>query len=472
MAIRICKTCRVSKLLDSTNFYFHRDREYFSPHCKECTREKLNTRYANDKDFRERHKARISTPEYRERTNARLRERRATDPQYRNDQNARRRERRASDRAYRDRQNARVKERRASDREFRERLNSRRREKYHNNLEFRNSILEQQRQKRANSQEYRDRQNARQREKRASDPEVREKERRRWREDPEYRNRKLNQQKHRWHNDPRVRAKTRARKQLPEVRAKENARNKERWAKNPAFREAQRAKQHYKYHNDPIYRQSHENRVLTRLYGITKADYEDKKSTQQGLCAICQRRTKLSVDHNHRTGQVRGLLCLKCNNAIGFFEENRRIMIDAVAYLKGPSMIPLDIPTTMDEYLFARFEIPNWEVQSRDKQFRRRKTKNLRRYGISLDQYEWLLATRNGCCWVCRRPETRKRQRKARYPESLYVDHEHSSGMIRGLLCRNCNTAIGYLGDNAETLTAAVKYLEGWSGSTDTMNER
>ena len=63
-----------------------------------------------------------------------------------------------------------------------------------------------------------------------------------------------------------------------------------------------------------------------KLYGLTIEAWEAKFELQDGKCAICRRsasefKTRLHVDHNHETGAVRGLLCAKCNNLLGFLEQ-------------------------------------------------------------------------------------------------------------------------------------------------------
>jgi hypothetical protein len=61
-------------------------------------------------------------------------------------------------------------------------------------------------------------------------------------------------------------------------------------------------------------------------------------AAQQGKCAICQvdhEQSKLGVDHNHKTFEVRGLLCLDCNTGIANFEDNPKFLIQAVIYLNG-----------------------------------------------------------------------------------------------------------------------------------------
>ncbi len=79
------------------------------------------------------------------------------------------------------------------------------------------------------------------------------------------------------------------------------------------------------------------NRHLQRKYGITLEDYERLLSAQNGVCSICGRRDRnkgLAVDHDHRTGLVRDLLCGRCNPAIGFLQEDPVLARKMAAYLE------------------------------------------------------------------------------------------------------------------------------------------
>ena len=73
-------------------------------------------------------------------------------------------------------------------------------------------------------------------------------------------------------------------------------------------------------------------------YGITNADFLAKNELQAGLCAICHKPQpngrRLYVDHNHYTGEVRGLLCRSCNNGIGNFAEDLGLLAAAASYLR------------------------------------------------------------------------------------------------------------------------------------------
>ena len=59
------------------------------------------------------------------------------------------------------------------------------------------------------------------------------------------------------------------------------------------------------------------------------------KSLQNGLCAICQRKATLYIDHDHATGQVRGWLCARCNTGLGYLGDSTLLLQRAIDYLLG-----------------------------------------------------------------------------------------------------------------------------------------
>ncbi len=69
------------------------------------------------------------------------------------------------------------------------------------------------------------------------------------------------------------------------------------------------------------------------LYGITQEEFDRKYQEQGGLCAICRVNPATSVDHNHETGENRGLLCGNCNRGLGLFRELIANFESAIAYL-------------------------------------------------------------------------------------------------------------------------------------------
>lgn len=90
-------------------------------------------------------------------------------------------------------------------------------------------------------------------------------------------------------------------------------------------------------------RRYEKNYQITKKYGITWTQYETLLEVQNGCCAICDRKLAkfkddsdlpvANVDHDHDTGEVRGLLCSSCNSAIGYFRDNTALLHRAIGYL-------------------------------------------------------------------------------------------------------------------------------------------
>lgn len=92
------------------------------------------------------------------------------------------------------------------------------------------------------------------------------------------------------------------------------------------------------------YKNGHaKKRIASRLarYGITDEQYQQKLQEQEGVCAICgadkpgRNHENMHVDHNHSTGEVRGLLCDLCNRGLGYFKDNNQLLRKAAAYLEN-----------------------------------------------------------------------------------------------------------------------------------------
>ena len=84
-----------------------------------------------------------------------------------------------------------------------------------------------------------------------------------------------------------------------------------------------------------------------------------------------------------------------------------------------------------------------------------RRKGNLRKYDLTEEQYQSLLEQQNGCCAIC---GSQTAGRKA--AQHFCVDHDHTTGETRGLLCHSCNLAVGHLKDSPGLCHAAANYLE------------
>lgn len=105
--------------------------------------------------------------------------------------------------------------------------------------------------------------------------------------------------------------------------------NPEKWR---VIRERRKAKEK----NDPQIQRQKRNQQLKRTYGITVEQYESMLAAQNGVCAICFRGPTgvrpLHVDHCHRTGKVRGLLCHQCNWYLGTLDKDPETLVRLSVY--------------------------------------------------------------------------------------------------------------------------------------------
>ncbi|MGW5773090.1 endonuclease VII domain-containing protein [Streptomyces longwoodensis] len=100
---------------------------------------------------------------------------------------------------------------------------------------------------------------------------------------------------------------------------------------------------------------SHEARVTT-TYGLEPGEYQALLDYQGGVCAICRqpRRYRLDVDHDHKTGLVRGLTCRLCNRRIlPGAKDDPEVLRNAAAYLESPPAV---------QFLGPRFHVDNREA--------------------------------------------------------------------------------------------------------------
>ena len=96
-----------------------------------------------------------------------------------------------------------------------------------------------------------------------------------------------------------------------------------------------------------------------------------------------------------------------------------------------------------------KLKFKNYYQQNKDKY----KEYALKKYGLTKQDFEDLLVKQDYSCKICKVKEDT-------LDRGLFVDHCHTTGRVRGLLCRSCNTLLGMAKDNEETLKAAIEYLK------------
>ena len=104
----------------------------------------------------------------------------------------------------------------------------------------------------------------------------------------------------------------------------------------------QASRKKWRKDNPQKYKEQKRRATLKREYNITKEEYDRLNDKQGGVCAICSGDNSgsikfqfLVVDHDHSSGFVRGLLCSKCNMALGGFRDDPNILYNAFEYLSN-----------------------------------------------------------------------------------------------------------------------------------------
>ena len=98
-------------------------------------------------------------------------------------------------------------------------------------------------------------------------------------------------------------------------------------------------KKRFNYYETERYRKSLEKYQLKSKYGVTREWFDKQLKAQDGCCAICgkhytEQKRRFAIDHCHKTGKVRKLLCSKCNTGLGQFNDSVEILEQALNYLK------------------------------------------------------------------------------------------------------------------------------------------
>jgi hypothetical protein len=156
-----------------------------------------------------------------------------------------------------------------------------------------------------------------------------------------------------------------------------------------------------------------------------------------------------------------GKPCVRCGGTARLINGNRchrckkfsRIYDPERAYKKGLKTIEhLTKKRIRDRLLLAeeRQAIVKHHYGAEKERNRNRKLRS--KYGITLDDYDKMLSNQNGVCAIC--CET-----LIRLDKKTHVDHDHSTGRVRGLLCQECNLGIGFLKDNYQICEKAGAYL-------------
>lgn len=161
-------------------------------------------------------------------------------------------------------------------------------------------------------------------------------------------------------------------------------------------------------------------------------------------CTKCGE-TKAKSEFSTRSGRG-GALNSRCKKCVAFVtREWRANNLDKVKDIRRRHHVKY-----MQE---SRERSKNWRRNNPEKYKEGWLRSNLKaNYGITLEYYNSLVLSQDGKCAICGRDSNGTRWR-------FYVDHDHATGQVRGLLCHSCNFGLGNFRDSAETIEAALAYI-------------
>jgi hypothetical protein len=173
-------------------------------------------------------------------------------------------------------------------------------------------------------------------------------------------------------------------------------------------------------------------------------------------CNVCKQEKPVLEFHRNRASKD-GLAkrCKPCSK-----------VIMAAQYAKDPrkwrarekmwqSAAPEKYAALMERKATAQRE---WRLRNPDAAARIDRKKKYKQLGFTPEDYDRVYAEQGGLCALC--GSTGENQRHSNQTSRLHVDHCHSTGKVRGLLCFLCNSALGKFKDSIPTLLAAVEYLK------------
>lgn len=196
-----------------------------------------------------------------------------------------------------------------------------------------------------------------------------------------------------------------------------------------------------------------------------KTKYQQQKAVTktaptEKCCSQCKEIKPIKIfNFKPTTRDGRNTICKTCTNVISTRSNQKRKLIREIATEKYCSYCDLIKPA-------KEFYVDRGYGDGLSKRCRLcyRATIHLarrcRQFNISIDQYTEMTRAQNGVCAICKRVPLKV------HPNGFSIDHCHSTGVVRGLLCNHCNTGLGFFEDNPEALTQAVIYLSQHTNSS------
>jgi hypothetical protein len=203
---------------------------------------------------------------------------------------------------------------------------------------------------------------------------------------------------------------------------------------------------------------------VKQKFGITLEEYVARVRAPGSACEICTSDGNgrwLCLDHDHATGELRGTLCDPCNRGLGRARDDAQRLRDLTDYLASsvllPSVTTLEVPAVGTcRMCLAECGHDGRKTRGYCSQVCSGRARDCRRYGLSPEQFHWLVAQTASSCSVCVAPLLVGADH---HDDRVIVDHCHDSGRVRGILCNYCNLALSCFADDPGRMVAAIEYL-------------
>lgn len=203
---------------------------------------------------------------------------------------------------------------------------------------------------------------------------------------------------------------------------------------------------------------SAETRTCTQCFGdfpVTAEFFYMDKAALKAECKQCTR-TRAQKTKKNRRARHWAKPTRKCRSCQQEFDNTEEFFPPSKPRADGGTWLRHNCRLCVGELLRDNWsDIPEvlWEQRNQI-------AHRCRSYGITITQYVELYRKQAGVCAICQKPEVIIDSRRS-VVRLLAIDHDHTTGRVRGLLCFNCNTAIGKLGDSRAALLRVVEYLQG-----------
>lgn len=177
------------------------------------------------------------------------------------------------------------------------------------------------------------------------------------------------------------------------------------------------------------------------------------------IIKICKLHGELTIDQVwHDSKYYRCKECTSIKNKEAY-KKHREKRLTYVAEYKKNNRDKINAWARNDRLINKEKYKEQYKLGYKKRPYTKRFGEILKKRGITFAQYNEILLKQGNKCAICQKHETRKCSKTSNILR-LCIDHCHKTNKVRGLLCSNCNSGIGKLGDSIEQLQSAINYLQ------------